>query len=77
MGKIRWGGMEFENSWLIQTKKCVTCREDIPENEININGMCDKCVEIENRMLDRLAGKWANKVLEDDDKQIRNQLGWW
>ena len=73
MGKINWGGFAFDSKWLVQTKKCVTCREDFPEEDLNVNGMCDKCIEIENKMLERLAGKWANMVLEKEDKK----MGWW
>ena len=39
MGKINWGGFTFDSKWLVQTKKCVTCREDFPEEKINANGM--------------------------------------
>lgn len=72
MGNINWGGFSFDSKWLVQTKKCVTCREDIPERDLNANGMCDRCVEIENKMLERLAGKWANMVIEKEEK-----MGWW
>lgn len=72
MGNINWGGFSFDSNWLVQTKKCVTCRENIPEHDLNVNGMCDRCVEIENKMLERLAGKWANMVVEKEEK-----MGWW
>lgn len=72
MATIKWGDFTFESTWLVPTTKCVTCREDIPVNDINANGMCDTCVEIENRMLERLAGKWADMVIEKEEKR-----GWW
>lgn len=72
MGIVNWDGFNFESKWLVNTTKCVTCRDDIPVTDINANGMCDKCIEIENKMLERLAGKWANMVLDKEEK-----MGWW
>lgn len=77
MGRVNWGGFTFDSDLLVQTKKCITCRDDFPENEINVNGMCNKCQEIENKLLEKLAGTWANKVLDNEEQQLKSQIGWW
>lgn len=33
MGRVNWGGFTFDSDWLVQTKKCITCRDDFPDNE--------------------------------------------
>lgn len=75
MGIVNWGGFAFESKLLVNTTKCVTCREDIPVTDINANGMCDTCVDIENRMLERLAGKWADMVFKEEEEN--KWRGWW
>ena len=51
-------GFEINSKYLIETKECCTCREKIPVNQLLGNGMCRRCTDIENNMMERLAGKW-------------------
>lgn len=74
MSRINWGGFSFESSLLVHTKECRGCRKDFPEDKINSNGYCSSCQDIEDRMLERLAGAWADKVLKEEEKRSRS---WW
>ncbi|MDE5977131.1 MAG: hypothetical protein K2G70_01515 [Turicibacter sp.] len=74
MGVINWGGFRFESNLLVEVKECCTCRERKPKGEILSNGMCGRCTEIENKLLERLAGKWGLMVLEQEVEQDKN--GW-
>ncbi len=77
MSRISWGGFEFDSKYLVQTKKCTACRDSYPEDQVNVNGLCERCQDIESKLLERLAGTWASKVLDDDEKQLKKQIGWW
>lgn len=67
--KVTWGDSTFYSKWIIPTAECVICKNQVPEDEINVNGMCEKCQEIENNLLEKLAGKWADKVTEEEERR--------
>ena len=69
MGKVNWSGFTFESKWVVNATECVICKDKVPVDEVNVNGMCEKCQEIENNLLERLAGKWADMVTEEDERR--------
>ena len=69
MGKVNWSGFTFESKWVVNATECVICKDKVPVDEVNVNGMCEKCQEIENNLLEKLAGKWADMVTEEDERR--------
>lgn len=69
MGKVNWSGFTFESKWVVNATECVICKDKVPVDEVNVNGMCEKCQEIENNLLERLAGKWSDRVTEEDERR--------
>ena len=56
MGMVNWDGFRFASEWITETKECCTCREKVPVDKLLSTGMCQRCTDIENKMLERLAG---------------------
>lgn len=74
MGKVNWMGINFESNWLIETQECTACRERKPLDEILGNGMCKRCTDIENNMMERLAGKWGQMVMDEENTRLNSQI---
>ena len=74
MAKINWGGFVFESNLLVEVKECCTCREKKPINEILGNGMCQRCTDIENNMMERLAGKWGQMVINEQNARYNSEI---
>lgn len=74
MGKINWGGFVFESNLLVEVKECCTCREKVPVDQLLGNGMCQRCTDIENNLLERLAGKWGQMVTEEENARYNSEI---
>ncbi len=68
MGMVNWDGFRFQSEWITEAKECYTCREKVPVDKLLSTGMCRRCTDIENKMLERLAGKWGQMVLEQESE---------
>lgn len=69
MGMVNWDGFRFKSEWITETKECCTCREKVPVDKLLSTGMCQRCTDIENKMLERLAGKWG-QMISDSNEEI-------
>lgn len=69
MGMVNWDGFRFASEWITETKECCTCREKVPVDKLLSTGMCQRCTDIENKMLERLAGKWG-QMISDSKEEI-------
>lgn len=69
MGMVNWGSFRFASEWITETKECCMCHEKVPVDKLLSTGMCQRCNDIENKMLERLAGKWG-QMISDSNEEI-------
>ena len=74
LNTINWGGFEFNSRLLVEVEECCICHDKKPIDEILGNGMCRRCTEIENNLMERLAGKWGQMVLEQENARYNAEI---
>ena len=71
---MKWMGFEINSKYLIEVEECCACREKIPVDQLPGNGMCQRCTDIENNLLERLAGKWGQMVIEEENARYNSEI---